>query len=494
MHPRSMAHDPESLLRAFVVTRRGALLSALVLLGAISLALCIGLGADPVGRVSEARCVEVVRGMVASGEWLVPRLGETIRLQKPPLFYWAGAVVAELSSDTGALPVRAVSAAAALALAALVLVWGRSLGGGGIGLVAAGSLAAMQQFISSGRRGDAEMLLALVSTAALFCFDRLHAERRRALLPVFGVLLGLAFLVKATAVLLTVGAPIAVYLALRRELGVLRERRVLATLAGAVAIGLSWYVAVLALVPGAYESLHDALLQPLGSAQHRGGSTHFRALWWYLSVLPARAAPASLLLPFVVWRLWKTSVHRGDPRRRFAALAFLAPFAAFSLLPQKQKHYTLAMLPGLALCSADAVSAAARELGPRFALALRALGAPLALAGLLATLVLALFFVWVEGLTPSGVGAAAALPLALFAVAGAAALGVRPAVFGASWILGFLLVFGVGRGIVQPRVQALPRDYATLPIGDRERLAAVARDHPWFARGLIRLGEAGDDD
>ncbi len=489
-----MIRDAESLLRAFVASRRGIAISALLLLGAASLALCVGLGADPVGRISEARCVEVVRNMIESGDWLVPRLGATIRLQKPPLFYWAGSVVAELSGDTGPWSVRAVSAAAALALAALVLAWGRSLGGAGIGLSAAGCLVAMQQFTSSGRRGDAEMLLALLSTAALFCFDRMHAERRRGLLPLFAALLGLAFLAKATAVLLTVGAPIAVYLALRRELGVLRQPRILAALAGAAAIGVSWYAAVLAFVPGAFESLHGALLQPLGSAQAHGGSAHFRAPWWYLSVLPVRAAPASLLLPLVIWRLWTTRLHREDPRRRFAALAFLAPFAAFSLLPQKQKHYTLAMLPGLALCSADAVAAAARELGPRFALALRAVGTPLALAGVAATAVLSLFFVWVEGFTPAAVAAAAALPLALFAAAGAAALAARPASFGASWILGFLLALAVGRGVVQTRVEALSRDLASLPLDDRERLALVAREHPWFARQMLALGASGDDD
>ncbi len=493
-----MIRDAESLLRAFVASRRGFALSALVLLGLVSLVLFVGLGADPVGRSSEGRCVAVVRSMVESGEWLVPRLGSTVRLQKPPLFYWAGAVVAELSGDTGPWSARAVSGAAGLALAALLLVWGRALGGGGLGLIAAGSLVAMQQFTSSGRRGDAEMLLALLSTAALLCFDRMHQERRRALLPVFAGLLGLAFLAKATAVLFSVVLPIAVYLALRRELGVLREPRVLATLAAAAAIGVSWYVAVLVFVPGAFESLRDALLLPLGNAQSHGGSAHFRAPWWYLSVLPVRAAPASLLLPFVVWRLWTTRVYRADPRRRFAALAFLVPFAAFSLLPQKQKHYTLAMLPGLALCSADAVAAGARELGSRFALALRAVGTPLALAGFAATVMLALFFAWVEGWAPVAVAAAAALPLALFAVAGAAAFAGRPASFGASWLAGFLLALAVGLGIVETRVAAISRDYVRRPLAERERLAMVVREHAWFAKlVLLELGDGGgenDDD
>ena len=484
-----MPHDVESLLRSFVASRRGFAVAAAIALGALALAVFVGLDTGTVGRISEARCVEVAKGMVETGEWLVPRFGGAVRLQKPPLFYWAGAAVAEISGDTGPWSVRVVSACAALGLAALVLFWGRGLGGRGEGLVAFGMLAAMQQLTASGRRGDAEMLLALFSTAALYCFDRIHAERRRALLPAFAALGGLAFLTKATAVLITVALPILVYLALRRELAALRQPRVLATYAAVVAIGLSWYLALVLFVPGAFESLREALLLPLGDTHGHSGSAHFRPPWWYLSVLPSRAAPASVLLPLVVWRLWRTRVYRDEPRRRFAALAFLVPFAAFSALPQKQKHYTLAMLPGLALCSADAVIAAARELGPRFTALLRALGTPLALAGLAATAVLALFFVWVESLEPVAVGAGAALPFALFAAACLAGAAGRPASFGASWIVAFLLALAAWRGAVEPRVDALSRDYLALPVADRERLAGLGRDHPWFVR-LFLLDQA----
>src|SRR5215467_11351078 len=107
----------ESLLRAWCTSARGFALCALVLLGAFALPLWVGLASDPTGRISEQRCVMVVKGMVESGDWLVPRLGDAIRLQKPPLFYWAGAVTATLSHDTKPWSVRAVSACAALGLA-----------------------------------------------------------------------------------------------------------------------------------------------------------------------------------------------------------------------------------------------------------------------------------------------------------------------------------------------------------------------------------------
>jgi len=490
---RAVLQGLESRFCAFAVSRRGFALSAALFLAALALALFLGLGTETLARISEVRCVQVVKRMVESGDWLVPRLGEIARLQKPPLFYWAGAAVATVTSDSSAWSVRFVSACAAFGLAGVMLAWGRALGGGGLALAAAACLAAMQQFGSSGRRGDAEMLLAFLSTAALLCFDRMHAERRAKLLPVFALLLGLAILTKATAVLITVAAPIAVFLALRRELAVLRDRRVLAAGGAALALGLSWYLAILVFVPGAFETLRDALFLPLGADESQAGSTHFKWPWWYFSILPVRAAPASLLLPLVIWRLWVTRVYRDDPRMRFASLAFLVPLAVFSVLPQKQKHYTLSMMPGLALCSAEALLAAARELGPRFTLAIRALGTPLALAGVAATVVLALFFLWVERWSPGAVTAGAAVPFALFVLAAAAALAGARAAFGASWILGFLLALAVGRGVVEPRVESLARSYIAMSLDERENLILLARDRPWFARLMLRLGSSGED-
>jgi 4-amino-4-deoxy-L-arabinose transferase-like glycosyltransferase len=501
-----MVDDGDRRVRAFLSSRSGGALGLLALLCALAFLLVLGLGREPPGRISETRCMLVVGKMIETSDWLVPRLGDMPRLQKPPLFYWLSAVVAVATGDVEpeitlpvavhAVTVRSVSVTACLALAVLVAWWGRSALGPGMGLTAAGAFALMYQVIASGRRGDAEMLLALLSTAALFSFDRLDATRRRALLPCFAVFAGLAILTKATAVLLTVVLPILVYLALRRELRALRDPGVIASCAGAVAIGLSWYVALILLVPGAGETLLHTLILPLGGQGGRGDSTHFRAFWWYFSVLPARTPPASLLLPLVVWRLWQTRLYRDDPRRRLAALAFLVPFVAFSLLPQKQKHYTLSMVPGLALCTADALAAALRALGARVTLPLRALGLPLALAGAAGAVLLALFQHWVVD-SRSAVELAL-LPLALFTLAAAGALLGWPAAFGASWTLGALLALGIMRGDVSLTTRELATGgFLQLEIDDKERIAALVRERPWFAR-LFLLDSAiagnGDDD
>src|SRR4029450_2184574 len=118
------------------------------------------------------------------------------------------------------------------------------------------------------------------------------------------------------------------FLALERELRRLLDWGVVGACGLALAIGLSWYAAVIAFVPGAFAMLWNELVLPLGAGQSGGDAAHFRPVWWYLGVLPTRAAPASLLLPVVAWRLYTTRVYRGDPRWRFAALTFLVPFVA----------------------------------------------------------------------------------------------------------------------------------------------------------------------
>lgn len=486
-----MTHDSELDSGPWYRRRLGGGLCAAVLLIAMSGVLFLNLREEPVARSSEKRCLSVVHSMVRSGDWMVPRIQGQARLQKPPLMYWAGAATASLLDDTSAFAVRLPSALATLALVALVIAWGASLGGIGRGLAAGAVIVAMYQLTASGRRGDAEMLLAFFCAATLFAFDRLHFTRRHALLPLLGLLAGLALLSKATAVFVVVLLPILVFLALEGELRRLREPGLLGAIALAFAIGIAWYVAIVARVPGAFESLWQDLVLPLGFSSEFGvDAKHYQPVWYYLTVLPRRAAPASVLLPIVLWRLWTTRVYRDDPRMRFAALGFVAPFVAFSLLPQKQAHYTLVMLPSLALLCAESLAA----LAPRARVWLaRGLGAPFALAGIAATALLALYFHWLEARPLALIVLASLVVGGLFAVALVAALRGRLAGFALAAVPAFLLVLALQRGVAMVRAQTIEVDGLThLTIDERERLYRVSREQPWFL-DLFQLARERDN-
>ena len=327
----------------------------LALFTAIAAGLFVRLGGDRVYPKSEARCIDVVGEMVRSGDWLVPRLNRATRLQKPPLYYWAAATVGELAGGSSPWTVRSVSAAAALVLAGAVFAVGRSLGGWPAGFCSAAALAAMALFWVRGRIGDAEMLLALLVFLALAAFERLWFRGDRRMAPLLALLVGLGFLTKATAALVSVGAPILVWLILQRSLRLAVHPRALAWSAAAAALGLSWYVAILLRVPAAGAEFRAFLMSPFGVHAH-ADATHVRSLLYYLPRLPLQTLPAGLLFLPLGWEGWRERLWRADPRLHFYAVAFVAQLAAWSLVPGKQLHNVLGLLPLFAVVAGRRIS------------------------------------------------------------------------------------------------------------------------------------------
>jgi 4-amino-4-deoxy-L-arabinose transferase-like glycosyltransferase len=252
---------------------------------------------------------------------------------------------------------RAVSVVSGLALVALVFAWGFSLGGFGPALASAFALVAMGQFWWSATHATADILLALFGTAALFAFER---GRR----PALAILFVLAFLTKATAALVNVLVPAGVWLAATRELHRALEPRTLAWIALATLFSVAWYAVVLVRVPDAPDLLRQFLLVPLGTGHNDLASDHYRPVYWYLPRFLGAAAPAILLLPFVIRDAVRTRFWSDAPRLRFLATSALALFIAWSIIPQKGRHYLLPILPLFALLCGDWLSRALARTRP----------------------------------------------------------------------------------------------------------------------------------
>ncbi len=354
-----------------------------LLLSAAAALLFFRLGEAPVDVTAEHRVDVVMRTMVASGDWLVPRMGDELRLQKPPLSYWLSATLAELGLGPTPLALRLPSALAALVLAWLTYRWGKRVGGAGLGLLAAGLLAAMESFVALGRRGVAEMPLAAACTAAFLLWPELVERRRRGVLPLFALCVAIAFLAKATAALFVLGLPIAVDLWLRgawREALRWRNSRWLAL---ALLLGFAWWGALGLRGGEVRDQLVQIALLPLGiqGADIETSARHYRPWYFFFGALPQAASPALVLaVLFASRRAWPR-LRALPAEQRWPWIVALAIFVGFSALPQKQKHYLLPMLPALALVlaqTAQRVFAEKRDSTTRwlrgFALALSALG------------------------------------------------------------------------------------------------------------------------
>ncbi|HKC50812.1 MAG TPA: hypothetical protein VKF60_08470, partial [Myxococcota bacterium] len=164
------------------------------------------------------------------------------------------------------------------------------------------------------------------------------------LLPALALLLGLGFLTKATAALLAILAPIAVWLVMHDSVRLALRPAVIVWGLVAAAVGLSWYAAILALVPGSGAMFSALLLSPFG-VQVGGDARHLRELWYYWPRFPVVTAPAGLLLPWLVYEGWRRRFWRDDARLRFFATSFVTLLLAWTLIPQKQMHYLLPLVP-----------------------------------------------------------------------------------------------------------------------------------------------------
>jgi 4-amino-4-deoxy-L-arabinose transferase-like glycosyltransferase len=334
-------------------TRREILALAFLLVGS-ALTLSFRLGQTKPTVAAELRCWKTVSEMTQTGEWLVPHRDGKPALNKPPLFYWAGAAISVLAGGASYATLRAPSVIAALALFLLTYVWGRSIGGPKMALVSAGVMAVSLKFYDLGRDGTFEMMLALFTNAALFTFDRMYWLGRRSLAPLLSLLFIAAFLTKASPALLIVGLPIVVFLVFRREIRRALTLPVALWTIVALALSLVWFGVMVIRVPGAWQRFFSEAALPMGIEGTSHTAEHFHPFFYFFSRFVAIFAVGSLLLPLVLWRGWQTRFWRDDPRLRFCGWIVTSLLVAFSCFPQKQQHYLLPLLPAYAILAADA--------------------------------------------------------------------------------------------------------------------------------------------
>ena len=124
----------------------------------------------------------------------------------------------------------------------------------------------------------------------------------------------------------------------------------LAILAG-VAVALSWALPAANQGGAAYA---DAILWHQTADRTVGTKIHARAFYWYLPFLPL------LLFPWIswprLWQSWRATQLSADHGLRFCLIWFLSILVLFSLLPSKQLHYLIPMLPAFALLAARSLS------------------------------------------------------------------------------------------------------------------------------------------
>jgi 4-amino-4-deoxy-L-arabinose transferase-like glycosyltransferase len=282
------------------------------------------------------------RGMVETGDWLVPRYQGEAFFDKPALTYWLMAASFRgfgVSLGAG----RLVSALAALACIVATAGLGRRLLGPRPAVYGALALGTTLLVLSFGRVAMSDMLLTLWCTLAVAIAVAMTDETGATLgrMAALGATLGLGFLTKGPVALVLAGLGLAL-LVLRGHEGRRPRLDARALAVGALAfsiVGLGWFAAVawrLGLAPLEYFFLRENLERFAGETYDAERSPLFY-VWTYF----AAGLPWSLLFPL--------AAVRGARRAGFLLLWMGLMAVPLSLSRGKIDYYLLPLLPAASL-------------------------------------------------------------------------------------------------------------------------------------------------
>ena len=317
----------------------------------------LGTWSVPLIDRDEPRFAEASREMIEGGNYIVPHFNNQLRLDKPPLTYWAQAASYRILGEND-FAARFPSAVAAALVAVALLGWGNKIGGERIGWWAAIIFTlALQTFVHA-KAAVADMWLVLFVTTAHWAGWELIANRevRNAKWKqwcVFYVSLALGFLAKGPigwAPLLT----LAVMKLFARDIELAKQFKFVRGILLMLAILAAWGIPALMQTHGEFLRIgigRHVIGRSFGAMEGHGSNS----LWIYPLLLPfyfvtifVSFFPWSIKLPALTKKLWRDR----DRVDLYLLCGVAVIFVIFTLIKTKLPHYTLPAFPLLALLAA----------------------------------------------------------------------------------------------------------------------------------------------
>ena len=298
----------------------------------------------------EGRYSEISREMVASGDWVTPRLNGLKYFEKPPLQYWATAITFE------AFGANEVSARLYVWLAGFLTILlvgyaGLRLYDARSGLAAVLVLVSCPYFMAMGGIVTLDMGLTLWTTAtlvALLLAENARADpraQRRWMLAAWAAT-ALAVLSKGLVGIVFAGAAVFFAMALARDLSILKRMGWGWGLAILAVIAVPWFVAVSSANPefARFFFIHEHFERFL-TQEHR----RVQPAWFFVPILFAGFLPWMFALPAAIAIAWRGEARRDFQPLRLAILWSAFVLAFFSASGSKLPAYILPLFPPLAL-------------------------------------------------------------------------------------------------------------------------------------------------
>jgi 4-amino-4-deoxy-L-arabinose transferase-like glycosyltransferase len=338
----------------------------------------IGTWSIPLIDRDEPRFAEASREMIERGDYIVPHFNNQLRLDKPPLAYWAQVASYRIFGQND-FAARFPAAVAAALVAMSILAWGKQMGGDRIGWWAAIIFTLSLQTFIHAKAAVADMWLVLFVTLAHWAGYELIEDRESRIENrkikwwwIFYTSLAFGFLAKgpiAWTSLLTLAAmklfvrdvdPSTALPASAQSFGVAsrtgfaKRFKFVRGISLMLAIVALWAMPALIQTHGEFFRIgigRHVLGRSFGAMEGHGANSfgvYLLLLPFYFVTIFASFFPWSIKLPSLTKRLGR-ECDRVDIYLLCGAGII---FVTFSLIKTKLPHYTLPALPLLALLAA----------------------------------------------------------------------------------------------------------------------------------------------
>jgi len=304
----------------------------------------------------EGRYAQIPQAMLATGDWITPRLNGFKYFEKPPLQYWATAVIYRLFGEdewTARLWPALIGF-----LGAMVVAWiGTVTAGRRVGGLAGFMLATSLGYFVAGQYLTLDMGLTFFLTCALAFFimaqraELTNRAHTRWMLLAWGAL-ACAVLSKGLIGIVLPGLALGVYVALTRDLGLLRRLAIAPGIGVLLAVSAPWFLLVQDRNPEFFRFffIHEHFERFVLPGHERLGP------WWYF--IPVMLAGTLPWTPLVVRAIPRAVRERGSMDHGGLNIDLLlvvwaaTVFLFFSLSSSKLPAYVLPALPPLVLLAA----------------------------------------------------------------------------------------------------------------------------------------------
>ena len=300
----------------------------------------------------EGRYAEIAREMVATGDWVTPRLDGLKYFEKPPLQYWLTAI----SFSTFGLNEWAARLPPALGMALALLAIGYAgarIASPAVGVYAALAFGGMLWPIGIAHIVTLDALLTAWLGAALAAFLIAQCgvedprDGRRWMLLAWAAIAG-ATLVKGPVAIVIPGGALVLYSLTTRDFAIWKRLHLIAGLALLLLLSAPWFIAVSLKNPefARFFFIHEHLDRFLTSEHRRTG-----APWYFVPLLLVGLIPWTGVFLSTAWRSWRDAprTSNGFSWPRFCLAWTVFVFCFFSVSGSKLPSYILPLFPCAAL-------------------------------------------------------------------------------------------------------------------------------------------------